>query len=66
MPREKETYRATLEGLRQTFPGTGAISLEQAARYYGVSKRTLQRDATFPVDAHRRVPLADFARWLTV
>lgn len=66
MPREKKSYRAVLKHLKETFPDTGAISLDQAAIFYGVSKRTLQRDKTFPVDAHNRVTLAAFADWLAV
>lgn len=66
MAREKQTYRANLEQLIAAFPGVGAISLDQAAAYYGVSKRTLQRDKTFPTDGHRRITLAAFAQWLSV
>ena len=66
MPREKKSYRAILEQLNTAFPGTGAISLSEAAAFYGVSVRTLQRDKTFPVGAHKRVVLAEFARWMAV
>lgn len=66
MPREKETYRDNLELLMRIFPGVGAISIEQAAQYYGVSRKTLERDKTLPRDAHNRIPLPSFARWLSV
>lgn len=66
MPREKKFYRDILAQLTAAFPGVGAISLDEAAAYYGVSKRTLQRDATFPLDGHKRVVLVEFARWLSV
>ncbi len=66
MPREPKAYREILAALNEAFPGRGAISLDEAAKYYGVSKRTLQRDETFPVGAHKKVVLVNFARWLAV
>ena len=66
MPMETKAYRAVLAQLAEAFPGKGAISLEEAAAYYGVSKRTLQRDGTFPRDSHGRVVLVKFAQWLAV
>lgn len=66
MAREKEAYRENLAQLKEAFPGVGAISLGEAAAYYGTSKATLTRDETFPLDAHKRVTLANFARWLSV
>lgn len=64
MPRELPGYRDTLEMLMKLFPESVAISMDDAAKYYGVSKATLKRDKTFPVDAHNRVPIPRFARWL--
>lgn len=66
MPRERGTYRPILEALNTAFPDKGAITLDEAAAYYGVSPRTLRRDETFPVGPHKRVPLAAFARWMSV
>lgn len=65
MPRETKAYREILAQLNAAFPGRGAISLDEAASYYGCSKRTLQRDATFPVGAHNKVVLVNFARWMS-
>ena len=65
MPKEKEAYRPTLEVLRERFPGVLSISVAEAAEVYGMSERTLRRDATFPIDSHGRVPLVRFARWLS-
>lgn len=64
MPRETKTYRAIREQLSEAFPGVGAISLDEAAKFYGVSTRTLQRDETFPRGPHGRVVLESFARWM--
>ena len=66
MPREKQTYRDNLNMLMRSFPGVGAISVKEAAEYYGASVKTLMRDDTFPKDCHNRVSLANFARWLAV
>lgn len=66
MARETKSYRAILAQLSEAFPGKGAISLDEAAGWYGVSKRTLQRDETFPKGAHGRVLIVNFARWLAV
>lgn len=66
MAREKATYRDNLDLLMKAFPGVGAITLEQAAAWYGKSKATLRRDETFPRDSHNMVGLANFARWLSV
>ena len=66
MPKEKPSYRAIVEQLNAAFPGRGAISLDEAAGFYGVSARTLKRDGTFPIDGHNRVVLAKFAQWLAV
>lgn len=65
MAREKKAYRDNLALLTAAFPGVGTISLDQAAAWYGKSKWTLKRDVTFPRDAHNRVSLPDFARWLS-
>lgn len=65
MPKEKATYRDNLELLMRAFPGVGAISVKQAAKYYGVSTKTLTRDKTLPRDSHNRIPLPGFARWLS-
>jgi hypothetical protein len=64
LPREKQDYREILARLNAVFPDRGAITLEEAARYYGVCTRTLTRDKSFPVGPHKRVELTKFARWL--
>ena len=64
MAREKRDYRPILEQLTAAFPDRIAISMDEAATFYGMSKRTLQRDKTFPADQHRRITLVSFARWL--
>lgn len=66
MPMEPKAYRAILAQLTEAFPGKGAISMDEAAAFYGVSKKTLTRDATFPKDGHGRVVLVKFAHWLAV
>ena len=64
MAKEAKDYRDTLWLLAQTFPERGTITLDEAAKWYWRSKRTLQRDKTFPVDHHGCVPIVALARWL--
>ena len=66
MPQERKTYRAILAQLSELYPGQGAISLSQAAAFYGVCERTLKRDKTFPIGPHNRVSVVNLARWMAI
>ncbi len=70
MSREKSTYRANLEELRERFPGKEQITLPDAARYLGMDVRRLRADPTFPAKAvgnkKQMVVLVNFASWLAV
>ena len=41
MPREKVDFRANIANIREAFPGVGALSVEQAAQWLGVNRRTI-------------------------
>ena len=43
MSREKAGFRDTMEALGAAFPGKGALNRTEAARFLGVSPRTVQR-----------------------
>ena len=68
MPREKEGFHEQLDALYERFGKEPAlISLDKAADYVGVDKRTLLGDRSFPVKnigRCYRVPLISLARWL--
>ena len=68
MPREKEGFHEQLEAIYEHFGNEPAlISLDKAAAYVGVDKRTLLEDRSFPVKnigRCYRVPLVALARWL--
>ncbi len=67
MAREKETYRANLEALRERFPGKAQISVVEAAKYLGVTKERIFADETFPrrtLGKNTIVVLVNFAQWL--
>ena len=68
MPREKEGFHEQLEAIYEHFGKEPAlISLDKAAAYVGVDKRTLLEDRSFPVKSVGRcyrVALVALARWL--
>lgn len=68
MPREKEGFHEQLEAIYEHFGKEPAlISIEQAASYVGIDKRTLLEDRSFPVKSVGRcyrVALVALARWL--
>lgn len=62
-------YTAQREALRDRFGTAALISLNDAAAYLGVDRRTLLKDRSFPVrkvGTQYRVPLVGLARWLDV
>lgn len=59
MPREKAAFRDTLEALNIMFPDVGMLSREQAARFMGVSPRTVSRHVDF--SKFHRITKSDLA-----
>ncbi len=43
MPREKEDYRAILEDILTATGGKRMITIEDAARYLGISRKTVKK-----------------------
>lgn len=68
MPREKEGFHDQLDAIYERFGKEPAlISIEQAASYVGMDKRTLLEDRSFPVKTvgrYYKVSLIGLARWL--
>lgn len=46
--REKASYRATLDLLKEMYPGKLLISIPQAAKALGCDPRTLRKEAGLP------------------
>lgn len=42
MPREKADYRANIENIRDMFPGVGALTVDEVAKWLSVDKRTVK------------------------
>jgi len=71
---DKITYKTNLDRLREVFPGKEAITVSAAAAYFGCDEYTLREDPDFPLRYYgpgtrkrvAKVPLASFARWLSV
>lgn len=66
--REKSDYRDILARLYAMYPDRGCLSISDAAKYLGVSERTVRRSETIPKikDARRvLIPFEPFARWLS-
>lgn len=42
MAREKTDYRANIANLREVFPNVGALTVEQAAKWLSVDRRTVK------------------------
>lgn len=71
---DKITFKSNLDRLREIFPGQETITVAAAAAYFGCDEYTLREDPDFPLRYYgpgtrkrvARVPLASFARWLSV
>lgn len=42
MPREKADYRSNIENIRDMFPGVGALTVDEVAKWLSVDKRTVK------------------------
>lgn len=69
---DEAVFEANIKRLRAAFPGVEAISIVQAASFFGCDPQTLREDRSFPVrhfgsgGKRVKVPLVSFARWLSV
>ena len=61
--REKQGYRDTLAELNALFPDKGVLSKTEAARFMGVSIRTIYR-MKLPFNQMGRIAKADLARFV--
>ena len=70
---EKEGYRATLEMLRDMYPGKAAITVDQAAAAIGANRKTVyeavkRRYNPMPSQKVTKkkivIPIPSLARWL--
>ena len=42
MPREKTDYRANIANIKEMFPDVGALTVDQAAKWLSVDRRTIK------------------------
>lgn len=42
MPREKTDYRANIANIKEMFPDVGALTVDQAAKWLSVDRRTVK------------------------
>lgn len=66
---ERVGFHENLAALAEAFGRERLIPLNRVAAYLGVDRRTLLRDASFPVKKvgnQYRVPIVNLARWLNV
>ena len=61
MPKEKELFRDNLERLREVFPDTDVLTMDETCRYLRIDRRTLLQD---PNAQQRRSRGSISFRWL--
>lgn len=64
--REKQGYRETIAALNEMFPDQGMLNKTEAAKFLGVSPRTIQRKKIKFNDATGRITKADLARQVCI
>ncbi len=66
---ERDGFYAVREALIDRFGDVGMVTINDAAKYLNIDRRTLIRSKGFPmckVGRQYRVPLIPLARWLNV
>lgn len=66
MSREKQGYRETLAALNEMFPDQGMLNKTEAARFLGVSPRTIHRKKIQFNETTGRITKADLARQVCI
>lgn len=68
MAREKELFRDNLERLREVFPDTDVLTMDETCRYLRIDRRTLLQDRECPakkIAGKYIVPLVNLARYMS-
>lgn len=68
MPREKELFRDNLERLREVFPHTDVLTMDEACKYLRIDRRTLLQDRKNPakkIAGKYVIPLINLASYLS-